>query len=913
MERAVALSIITIVLVAACSGYADQVIYVDVNAPGVNDGSSWENAYVHLRDALAKAGSLTKPVEVYVAQGLYRPDRDTSRPYGSRSIRTSFELVSGVCLFGGFPAGGGTWEDRDPNIHTTILSGDLSGNDNPNTETFNLLDDPSRVDNSCNVVVISKSDQQTILDGFTITGGNAKAYRNAGGGVYTRFPGASVTIANCTITANTAEYYGGGLWGFDGSISHCTISSNHGGGLSYCEGSISYSIISGNSVRKNGGGLYACTGPISNCTISGNSTQDNGGGLSGCHGSITSCIVSGNTADDRGGGLSRCYGPITHSTIVGNVAEYAGGLFQCEGLMSNSIVWANRQDSDSPLELCPSPIFTCVEAGNSGVGCIDVDPQFLASGYWDPNGNQHDASDDFWVEGDYHLLAGSPCIDAGSFASVNQMPGTDADGNTRLAGPQTDMGCFEFGGSPDADGDWLADIAEPAYADNPDRDEDNILDGIELLRGADPNTYDPIGRLYVPDDVSIIQRAIFLSRPGETVVLSEGVYYENLCFAGRNITLASTDPNDPSVVAATVINGRTGSGPIAAGGVISLAGTEDETCRITGLTITGGIAEGYGGGIHGRGSHATISYCTITGNAAPYGAGLSHCNGAVTNCTISGNTASGVVYYCGRSIRSCTIAGVGGGLYYCGGSIKNCTIVGNAAALDGGGLGQCYGLISNCIIWANRQSGDSQLYNSQDLYFTCIQGGATGAGSNDSDPLFVTPGYWDPNSTPDDANDDFWVDGDYHLKSQGWRWDSGRNRWTYDAETSPCIDAGDPAAPLGDEPLTIAEDLDNTYGSNMRINMGAYGGTAQASIAPHDWAIRSDYSNDGTVNFSDFACWTYGLKSGTVISGDLDRNGIADFDDLSILAEDWLKQTSWFAGPLSMDPLPDPPSGGTHR
>ncbi|MGE5297311.1 MAG: hypothetical protein ACM3VT_21005 [Solirubrobacterales bacterium] len=97
--------------------------------------------------------------------------------------------------------------------------------------------------------------------------------------------------------------------------------------------------------------------------------------------------------------------------------------------------------------------------------------------------------------------------------------------------------------------------------------------------------------------------------------------------------------------------------------------------------------------------------------------------------------------------------------------------------------------------------------------------GATMTANIDVDPLFADRGHWDPNGTPEDPNDDFFVEGDYHLKSQAGRWDPNSQDWVLDDVTSPCIDAGDPNDPVGDEP----------FPNGNRINMGAYGGTAEAS------------------------------------------------------------------------------------
>ena len=88
-----------------------------------------------------------------------------------------------------------------------------------------------------------------------------------------------------------------------------------------------------------------------------------------------------------------------------------------------------------------------------------------------------------------------------------------------------------------------------------------------------------------------------------------------------------------------------------------------------------------------------------------------------------------------------------------------------------------------------------------------------------TDPLFSRNGHWDPNDTQENPYDDFWIDGDYHLKSQAGRWDPNSQSWVIDNITSPCIDAGDPNSPVGDEPEP----------NGGVVNMGAYGGTAEAS------------------------------------------------------------------------------------
>ncbi|HBG27728.1 MAG: hypothetical protein A2Y10_19200 [Planctomycetes bacterium GWF2_41_51] len=200
----------------------------------------------------------------------------------------------------------------------------------------------------------------------------------------------------------------------------------------------------------------------------------------------------------------------------------------------------------------------------------------------------------------------------------------------------------------------------------------------------------------------------------------------------------------------------------------------------------------------------------------------------------------------------------------------------------------------NCILWDENliyQEADPVIL---DVSYSTVRGGWEGIGNIDVDPKFVEPGYWDANNTASDANDDFWVEGDYHLMSEGWRWDALTNEWTYDRETSRCIDAGSPGCSLDKELLFVPDDPTNEWGENLRIDMGCYGGTAEASIPPYGWALLGDMDNSGRVNFEDYAYLTdfYGMQE-EKLDGDLNRDGIVDFDDMILLAADWLKKTDW--------------------
>jgi len=127
-----------------------------------------------------------------------------------------------------------------------------------------------------------------------------------------------------------------------------------------------------------------------------------------------------------------------------------------------------------------------------------------------------------------------------------------------------------------------------------------------------------------------------------------------------------------------------------------------------------------------------------------------------------------------------------------------------------------------------------------------------GRGNIYADPCFAETGYWadknDPNVVvePGDPNA-VWIVGDYHLKSHGGRFDPNSQSWVKDDVTSPCIDVGNLSYPVGYEP----------FPNGGIINMGAYGGTAEASKSYFgkpvcETIIAGDINGDCRVNFVDF-------------------------------------------------------------
>jgi Zn-dependent metalloprotease len=364
-----------------------------------------------------------------------------------------------------------------------------------------------------------------------------------------------------------------------------------------------------------------------------------------------------------------------------------------------------------------------------------------------------------------------------------------------------------------------------------------------------------------------IQAAINAAKSGEQIVVNKGTYYESINFKGKNLVVRSTDPEDFAVVAATVIKGGSE--------VVTFSGWEDANCVLAGFTITGGNT-----GIYCPGS-PTITNCVVTKNAGE-GVYICYASPILANCMITGNGASGIAVDPESEP-----------------AISNCTIAGNR----GGGITVNWGTakVTNSIIWGNWPAQVTHSYGTVLINYSDIQDGWPGMGNISADPYFVSAGYWaDPNDPnipvePNQANA-IWVQGDYHLKSQGWQWNSQQREWGFDRVTSRAIDAGNPGSSLGEELVTVPDDPGNIYGQNLRIDMGSFGGTAEASMPPHKWVILGDLTNDGTLDLLDLASWAENWLNSDppkAWPADLNRDRVVDMLDFALLAEDWATETTW--------------------
>ncbi len=273
------------------------------------------------------------------------------------------------------------------------------------------------------------------LEGFTIRNGyvTGSGFDAFGAGI--RCHASSPTITDCIITDNTAVGGGGGISCTENSEPIITnnsiignVASGDGGGIHFKDShlTITNNTINGNSA-SHGGGIYAyySGATVPDNVISENTASSWGGGLAVLEAShapdpiwqICYNLIANNSGGSDGGGLSiHCSFPppghnMMNNTITGNTAESGGAIalwLSAYPVVTNSILWNNSAPeiyiSSGGGE--PTINYTDIMGGWTGTGNIDADPLFTT---------------------DYHLLAGSPCIDAGDPASPPDPAATRAD------------------------------------------------------------------------------------------------------------------------------------------------------------------------------------------------------------------------------------------------------------------------------------------------------------------------------------------------------------------------------------------------------------------------------------------------------------------------------------------------------
>jgi hypothetical protein len=675
---------------------------------------------------------------ILVAPGSY---------YENVNFRGKNVLVSSYYLF-----------DEDVSfINTTIIDGS----------------NPQSADSASVVLFLSGEKNTAILQGFTITGGKGTVKFDTRGGFFVRL-GGGIIIYNSspTIRHNIIAY--------NESINAAGVSHNGGGGIA---ANTSNAIISNNIIFKNnahdGGGVVLGPNPgliFRNNIIAYNTTVPTGIG---------------------GGGLF-IFGPqgrFINNTIAFNHSNRGGGIEiedNATVYIENGIIYGNRTGS-SNTQIAGSGTFnitnTNIEGGWAGAGNIDEDPLFMDNT-------------------PLILQDGSPCVDKGDTSTANydwedpDIPGFAL--SPALGTLRNDMGAYG--------GNQYKSMPHTLFARN--------------------------NRINVPDDFTKIQDAINNSVDGDVILVAPGTYYENINFRGKNVLLSSRYlfDEDVSFINSTIIDGSNPLFPDTASVVIFMNG-EENTAILQGFTMTGGKGTIYldptvnlfvrsGGGVLIEDASQNISHNIIAYNEAINTAGVSrNGGGGITAQNTSAIISNNIIYKNNSGAGGGVLLGEnpdaifmnnviaynennptslgGGGVFIRGtqGKFMNNTIAYNHSD-KGGGIdlhkSPTTFNVENCIIYANTTgSTNTQIAGLTNIKITNtnIEGGWTGAGNIDEDPLFIE-------NTP--------------LILQ---------------EGSPCVDKGDTSAANYDweDPDKPGFALSPALGT-LRNDMGAYGGNQYKSM-----------------------------------------------------------------------------------
>jgi predicted outer membrane repeat protein len=301
------------------------------------------------------------------------------------------------------------------------------------------------------------------------------------------------------------------------------------------------------------------------------------------------------------------------------------------------------------------------------------------------------------------------------------------------------------------------------------------------------------------------------------------------CTFSRNRAL-SMGGGIATIGSSAIISNSTFSENIAeegyGGGISAGSGSE----IISDCSFSGNSAGSRGGGIfyEGAGDNPIITNCTFNSNfAAATGGGMgiwNYGNPSVTNCTFKSNSSSSqgggmaIELESNPTIANCIFTensadDFGGGLLITWNAspvITNCTFSENSAGYRGGGIGNFASLFAiNCIFWSNAGGEIYEGYGTVNVQYSDIEGGLSGTGNINSDPLFIDP-----------------TNGDFRLQSG-----------------SPCIDVGDNSAVVG-----IDYDLDG----NQRVVDGNNDGNAVVDMGVYE-SSYSEPSIADTIDFFDQA------------------------------------------------------------
>lgn len=531
-------------------------------------GESWGNS-CSLQYALnlAQAGD-----QVWVARGTYKPTASADRT-------VSFNLKSGVAVYGGFAGTETLLSQRDPVANFSVLSGDIG---TPGVPT----------DNSYHVVYVLKTDQTGLLDGFTVTDGyaNGEIALNNGAGLYSYL--SSAVIRNVIFQNNTTAGKGGGVYSYESSgiYTNITFKNNSagvvGGGMfnSISNSTLTDVTFTGNTAGLHGGGMYIITSApiITNATFTGNSAVEHGGAIlhtDAANSVITNSSFINNKAGRFGGAIANFSSnpSFTNVTLNGNNGPAGGAMYnQFSAPTLSDVVFQNNT----------------AEKYGGGIYNEDSDPILINVTF---SGNYSDKGG-----GLFYYLGSS------------QLTNVTFSGNTAV---------YSAGGLYSYECDLI--LTNVLFNDNSTQTRGG---GMILNYGTASMTDITFTNNSAPSyggglDVS-----------GADPVIDRIIFSGNSSNRGGGMYIYHSDPMISNALFTGNSAGEHGGGFY----------TYSSSPVVTGTTFYKNQAGAYGGGMYNVIGHPVLTNVTFTGNAADeFGGGMFKSGGALTlnNSTFAYNTA----------------------------------------------------------------------------------------------------------------------------------------------------------------------------------------------------------------------------------------------------------------------------------
>ncbi len=448
-------------------------IHVDAGVAVSGTGDSWSQAFKTMDEALVCVNMCNNEAEIWVKAGTYYP-----RNLGNGNRNSAFVITNiNTRLLGGFAGTESAASQRNPATNTTILSGDIGvpSDNSDNAYHVVIIQDKRSVSGGEEVM-----NNDFMVDGFTITGGNANGggryghngvniYETTGAGivVISRGTGRVINplISNCRFTGNFA-FKGSAIYGIlqngvcSTSVSNCTFDQNTCiYGTVYNDGKegnvstvISGCVFDNNQAGTSGAGVYnsaylgTSSPSITNCVFSNNQARGQGGAIysDGYKGTssptITNCTFYKNNAGSTGGAIANFGGSGTCAPIVTNCIFNRNSAAALEDanfsefysyLSSMVVKYSSLQRASD--DYTGSSLYSL---GGGSNNIFEQDPSFTST-------TDLDGSDNLWRTADDGLMpaSGSPVINAGTTSGA---PSTDIRGVANSG--NKDMGAYEVGG-----------------------------------------------------------------------------------------------------------------------------------------------------------------------------------------------------------------------------------------------------------------------------------------------------------------------------------------------------------------------------------------------------------------------------------------------------------------------------------